>query len=158
MSIEIENQHERSVHAAAREMAVSLLAIPRKYPVGWAIAWTALLLVLCLAPDRILPDENSTSIKKYIPYADLAVHFTLFAVFVASWIGAVRSPLRWAIVPVVGLLLAVATECAQGLSFIHRDPNWLDGLADGLGVVVGLVGSSIFQSRSIVVDRPNGPE
>lgn len=155
MSIEIENRHERPTHAAAREMAVSLLAIPKKYPVGWAIAWTALLLGLCLAPDRVLPDEDSISIKRYFPYSDLAVHFTLFAVFVASWIGAVRSPLRWAIVPVAGLLLAVATEFAQGLSFIHRDPNWLDGLADGIGVIAGLVGSSIFRSRSIVVDRPN---
>jgi VanZ family protein len=148
MSIEIQNRHERAAREAAREMALSLLTIPRKYPVGWAIAWTALLLGLCLAPARAFPDEDSISIKKYLPHTDLAVHFSLFAVFAASWIGAVRSPSRWAIVPVAGLILAVATEYAQGLSFIQRDPAWLDGLADIVGVVVGLVGSAIFQLRS----------
>jgi hypothetical protein len=123
-----------------------LIALPERYPTAWAIAWTALLLVLCLAPARVLPEDESIVIKRFIPHTDLAVHFTLFAVFVASWIRAGRSPLRWVVIPALGLLLAVGTECAQGIPSIHRDPNLLDGLTDALGVAAGLVGS-IFGGR-----------
>jgi hypothetical protein len=144
MGVEMLDRDERGVRSAARKLALSMLAIPRKYPLGWAIAWTALLLGLCLAPKRILPDEDSNSVKEYIPFVDLAVHATLFAGFVASWIGAGRRARRWVVVPIVGLLLAVGTEYAQGLPFIHRDPTLLDGLADVFGVVAGLVGSALL--------------
>jgi hypothetical protein len=144
MSVEIMDEQGRGAEAGVRGLARSLIALPGKYPVRWAIAWTALLLALCLAPNRIMPDEHSVPIKKYVPYSDLAVHLGLFAGFVASWIRVGRWPLRWVVIPVLGLLLAVGTEYAQGLPVIDRDPSLLDGLADGLGVVLGLAGSVIL--------------
>jgi VanZ family protein len=144
MSLEILDQHERGARAGVRRLASSLFALPRAYPIRWAIAWTALLLALCLAPNRFMPNEHAVPIQVYFSHTDLAVHFGLFAGFAMSWLRVGRSPLRWVVVPAIGLLLAVGTEYAQGIPFIDRDPNLLDGLADGLGVVVGLVGSAFL--------------
>jgi VanZ family protein len=139
MSIEVLDERGRgATMAMAWERGMSLIALPRKYPTGWAIAWTALLLGLCLAPESVIPDENSISIKKYIPYFDLSVHFTLFAGFVVSWLRVGGSPLRWLAVPLAGVLLAAGTEFAQSLPFIHRDANLLDAAADLAGVALGL--------------------
>jgi hypothetical protein len=121
----------------------ALLALPRNYPVGWAIAWTLLLLTLCLAPERVLPGENTFSIKRYIPWSDLVVHFTLFTGFAWSWVRTTSARLRWAAVTAAGLALAVGTELAQGLSFIHRDPNIFDALADCTGVAAGLAAAAL---------------
>src|SRR4051812_10973110 len=95
MSLEILDEHERGAKSGVKALAPWLLAIPRNYPLLWAIAWTALLLGLCLAPNRMMPDEKSLAIKTYFPNADLAVHFTLFAGFVVNWIRVGRWPLRW---------------------------------------------------------------
>ena len=116
----------------------SASAVPARYATHWAVAWTILLLALCLAPSRVIPDEKTFGIRKYIPYYDLIVHFTLFAGFAFNWIRAAGSPLRWVLVPTAGLLLAVGTEWAQGLPYIQRDPSLLDGLADLAGLAIGL--------------------
>jgi hypothetical protein len=99
---------------------------------------------MCLAPSRVIPDEETFSLKKYIPWYDLVVHFTLFAGFAFNWMRAVGSPLRWALVPAAGLLLALGTEWAQGLPFIDRDPSLLDCLADGGGLAVGLAATAVL--------------
>lgn len=158
MQIETSDRPERGSRTAAVALASSLMAIPRKYPVGCAVAWTALLLTLILAPRDVMPDEDSMSmsIKKYIPYPDLLIHWTLFAGFVACWIRAVRAPMRWVTIPVVGLLLAVGTELAQDLPFIHRDPDILDVMADSFGVAAGLVGSAFFSRPAVgTTDQPD---
>jgi hypothetical protein len=116
----------------------------REYALCWAVAWTVLLLSLCLAPSRVIPDEQTFSIKKYIPWYDLVVHFTLFAGFAFNWMRATGSTLRWVLVPAAGLLLAVGTEWAQGFPFIDRDPNLLDALADGAGLAVGLAATALL--------------
>jgi hypothetical protein len=149
MSIEISDETGRGARPWAREVVVSLLAIPKDHPLLFAVAWTTLLLGLCLAPARIMPDENSLTIKRHIPFTDLAVHFTLFAGFVLSWLRVGRSPRRWLAVPAIGLLLAAGTELAQGLPFIQRDSNLLDAFANAFGVLVGLVGSAIRHRRSV---------
>jgi hypothetical protein len=135
-------------------------AAPGRYALHFAVAWTVLLLALCLAPSRVIPDEKTFNIRKYIPWYDLVVHFTLFAGFALNWTRAVSAPRRWALVPVAGLLLAVGTELAQGLPFIQRDPNVLDGLADLAGVALGLGAAALFcrkQDRALAgcVKRTN---
>jgi hypothetical protein len=126
------------------ELNRSVGTMPRKYALSWAVAWTVLLLTMCLAPARVIPDEKTFSLKKYIPWYDLVVHFTLFAGFALNWIRAVGAPIRWALVPAAGLLLALGTEWAQGLPFIQRDPNLLDGLADGAGLAIGLTAVALL--------------
>jgi hypothetical protein len=135
VSVETVNEPDRSRRAGT---------VPARYATHWAVAWTILLLALCLAPSRVIPDEKTFSIKKYIPWYDLVVHSTLFAGFAFNWIRAAGSPLRWALVPAAGLLLALGTEWAQGLPDIQRDPSLLDGLADLAGLAFGLAAAALF--------------
>ncbi len=158
MSVEILDEHDRGASPEAQGGKPWRLAWPRISPLSLAIAWTLLLLLLCLAPERMLPDENSISIRLHIPGLDLAVHFTLFFGFLWNWFQALRSPLRWSVIPAAGLFLAVGTELAQGLSFIHRDPNVYDALADCSGLVVGLVAAAIFCRPSAETRRATAEE
>src|SRR5262249_9364314 len=135
---------ERGANSTLRALATTLVTLPRAYPIRWAIAWTALLIGLILAPSRVLPVTEKGSVEKIIPYGDLAVHSALFVGFVVSWIRVRGAPLRWGVAPVVGLLLGAATEYAQGLPFIDRDPNLIDGLADVVGVLGGLIAAAVF--------------
>ena len=147
MSIEMGDRPEPNARASVRGMAKELLALPGKYPVIWAVAWTVLLLVLCLAPARVFPDDQEAIYKRYLPFSDLIVHFSLFAIFAASWVRAGRWPWRWVVVPLSGIILAVGTEWAQGLPIINRDPGVLDALADVIGVFAGLAGWAILRPR-----------
>src|SRR4051812_41122125 len=58
-----------------RLSAAAWLAFPRDHPTAWAVTWTVLLLAMILAPQRVLPDEHTMSLTRYIPYFDLTVHF-----------------------------------------------------------------------------------
>jgi hypothetical protein len=122
--------------------------LPRDYPVGWAVAWTVLLLGAVLTPASFLPDENLIAERSYFSHMDLVVHFVLFTGFTGSWLRAVHAPRRWILVPALGLALAVGTELAQGLPFIHRDPSVLDSLADGVGVAIAWIATAILAGRS----------
>ena len=159
MSIETIDETEKSDRAGRglREWVSSPWELPRNYPTGWAIAWTLLLLGLCLTPKSMMPDEDSFSFREYIPHSDLAVHFTLFTGFVMSWIRVGGTWLRWMAVPVVGVFLAAATEYAQGLPYIHRDPNLLDALADIVGVLAGLTASRLLYRATTATQVPRSP-
>lgn len=117
----------------------TLQEIHRQYPISLSIAWTVLLLSLCLAPERIVPNENALPIKRYIPFFDLMVHFSLFAGFVLSWMQVAKGFFPRLAVVFVGVFLALATEIAQGIPMIHRDPSKLDLLADIVGIILGVV-------------------
>jgi hypothetical protein len=106
---------------------------------GLALAWTALILALCLTPSAWLPRAETQGPPLFnIPHFDKIVHATLFAGFGLLWCGALTSPGRLNRVLTAGLLFAVATEVLQGLPLVDRDPNLLDGLADAVGVVLGV--------------------
>jgi len=156
MSVEALEEHDPGTRTAARGPVPWLLALPRGYPVGWAIGWTVLLLGLTLAPQSILPDENLIPTNGYFPRPDLAVHFTLFLGFAWSWIRATRSRRRWVVVAAVGLFLAIGTEWSQGFSFIDRDPEVSDALADCAGVIVGLAAAAVF--RNPPASQPTAPK
>jgi VanZ family protein len=97
-----------------------------------------------------------------IPHIDKLVHFGMFAGFSLLWMNA-RPPRprgrAWgAAVLAAALVLAVATEVAQGLPAVNRDPDPLDGLADAVGAFVA-VGASSATARKppddpLVVDAP----
>jgi VanZ family protein len=111
----------------------------RPLRVGLALAWTALILALCLTPSAWLPRPESHGTRVFmIPHFDKIVHATLFAGFGLLWIGALVSPRRWVGVLIAGLLLSLGTEVLQAIPFIDRDPNLFDGLADAAGTFLGV--------------------
>jgi VanZ family protein len=106
-----------------------------------ALAGTFVLLALCLCPSSWLPvTEHASSIG--LP-TDKVAHVALFAQFTALWTMAGprgRAGWRWrGAVLAAGLALAVATEAAQGLPLIARDPDPYDALADSVGALVGIL-------------------
>jgi hypothetical protein len=103
-----------------------------------ALAWTALILALCLTPSQWLPRSESDGSPFRIPHLDKVLHATMFAGFGLLWSWAVASRKRWAGVLIAGALLAVGTEVLQGLPIVHRDGDFFDGLADLLGTVLGV--------------------
>jgi hypothetical protein len=154
VSVEIVDESNRGAGTTqgAQQCPTRPRATPRKHAKHWAVAWTILLLTMCLAPARVIPDEQTFSIKKYIPWYDLVVHFTLFTGFALSWIRATESPWRWVVVAASGLLLAAGTEWAQGLPILERDSNLLDGLADGVGLAAGLAAAAVLGPLSTTID------
>jgi VanZ family protein len=108
-------------------------------PLALAIAWTALILIACLTPRELLPDEDRTGLALGLAHPDKLVHFSLFAVFAVLWCRVRQPRIRPVYVLVAGVLLAGLTELAQELPFIHRDGDIWDALADSLGAVAGTV-------------------
>ena len=103
-----------------------------------AMLWTTVLLVACLLPARWLSVNESHHHRFTFPHIDKIVHGTLFAGFGFLWMQAARSRREQVGVLAVGILLAVLTELGQSLPFIGRDADPLDGLADVVGVMLGL--------------------
>ena len=103
-----------------------------------AFVWTSLLLVSCLMPGHLMR-VNESQVHLGISHFDKLVHGILFAGFGFLWIQAARSRRGLTWVSVAGVILAVLTEFGQGLPIVGRDTDPLDGLADVVGLLVGLV-------------------
>jgi hypothetical protein len=102
------------------------------------LAWgtTVVILILCLAPLPKLPEGD---VEKRIPNLDKLVHFAMFAAFGYFWCASVVSKKSAMKILTAGLALGIGTELLQGIPIFERDPGALDALADGLGVVAGVV-------------------
>lgn len=109
--------------------------------------WTAFLLVLCLLPRHLTPERSSAAMAATVPHLDKVVHFSLFAVFGLLWTRVFAPSSRQRDVLVIGVLLAIGTELAQGLVVVDRDPNVLDALADLAGLVAGISGYGVLPPR-----------
>jgi VanZ family protein len=103
-----------------------------------AIGWTVVILVLCWMPRQQMPmSETAPSFLKLIHF-DKIVHFTMFAVFAFLWKHASKRT-TYLKIAVIGIALAILTEIVQGTSFVGRDCDLYDGLADSAGVGFGLL-------------------
>lgn len=110
-----------------------------------ALVWTTILLTACLLPRAFLQVEPS-HVKAGIPHLDKLVHSALFAGFGWLWTQSARTRRGRVLVVVAGCALAVLTELGQGLPIIDRDADPLDGLADVIGLSLG-VGLAQVQFR-----------
>ncbi|MDR3637041.1 MAG: VanZ family protein [Isosphaeraceae bacterium] len=110
--------------------------MPRRALPAWF--WTAILLVLCLLPRHLTPERRSMTIPGGLPHLDKVVHVAMFAAFGLLWTRAVAPSRRARMIFVVGVMLAVGTELAQGLVVVDRDPDLLDALADVAGLLMGM--------------------
>lgn len=102
-----------------------------------AIAWTALILILCWTPPSRLPMSEEGPSFFHLAGLDKIIHGAIFAVFALLWRRA-TSPGSAPIVAVSGLALAVITEIGQATPMVGRDGDLWDAIADLAGVAAGL--------------------
>jgi hypothetical protein len=116
-----------------------------------AIGWTLLILVLCWTPPRRLPMAETGMSFFHVVGGDKIIHAGIFAVFSVLWRRA-TSPRSVPIIFVSGLALAIITELGQATSLVGRDGDLWDGLADTVGMAIGLVVASFWMQPTRKLD------
>ncbi|MCU0385944.1 MAG: hypothetical protein MUE38_07935 [Flavihumibacter sp.] len=95
-----------------------------------------------------------------IPHADKIVHFGLYFMMVGSWVVFFNlkddlNPHQKRTWNFIIVLLAIGdgiiVEFMQASPLIHRDFDWLDALADGIGAIAGLIAGLWFTKK---IKRP----
>ncbi len=111
--------------------------MPPRARLAWF--WTLVILFLCWIPRGLLGNRESTVKPIFIPNLDKLIHLGIFAVFAFLWmrVGSSSRRMWWTLG--AGVALAVVTELGQEVPIVNRDCSLGDGLADSLGVVIGLV-------------------
>lgn len=95
---------------------------------GFAWAWSAFIVLICLAPHNPGPPSA-------LPLDKLA-HFLLFGAFGGLWLRA--CPRRLVAIAIAGALLGLAIEILQSALGWGRMGDGADLLADCLGLFFGL--------------------
>lgn len=115
-----------------------------------AIVWCVLILAACWTPRNVLPVHEPAG-PTPIGY-DKIVHFGIFAVLGFLVTGAARRGRALAIAAATCILVVVVSELGQTLPIVGRDANVLDGVADLLGVAVG-IGAALW-----IIPDPREPQ
>lgn len=92
---------------------------------GWL--WCAVVLVLALMPAPAVPGGH---------HIDKVMHAATFACL-AAWFGALLERPRWLLAGVWLAVFGALIEGGQALT--GRDPEWLDFVADVIGIAAGLL-------------------
>ncbi|KAB7732679.1 VanZ family protein [Rudanella paleaurantiibacter] len=99
-----------------------------------AVGWTIAIFVACSLPGN--GKVNLTNSDKWN-------HAGVFFVFGILWVNLGRRP---GLVILAGIAYGMLIEVWQGIMPIGRTFDWYDGLADAVGVVVG-VGVALLAER-----------
>ncbi|WP_273214735.1 VanZ family protein [Runella zeae] len=91
-----------------------------------AIAWTALLLILCLMPKDQVPTGLGW---------DKLHHFGAFGILAALWYWSTLKV--WPVI-LGGVLYGVGIEIAQGNMGVGRAFDWYDAVANSLGIIIAI--------------------
>lgn len=127
---------------AAAVVSVAFLVMWLAFKIRWqqaaAIAWTLAIFAGLSLPTDVAPDVGGS---------DKNVHAIIFAGFAFLWRRAGLSELRtlaW------GVAYAIMSEVYQAVMPIGRSGDVEDALADGLGLLIGLV---LARLVALLVDR-----
>jgi VanZ family protein len=117
--------------------------------VALAWSWTVLILALCWCPGNLLPVPETGLRIQFTMNLDKLVHFGLFAVYAYLWARADGQPglANPARVLLAGLFFTVISELGQLMPFVGRDASVEDGIADMIGVVLGLMAFAMLPAR-----------
>jgi VanZ family protein len=99
----------------------------RSIPFWLALGWTIAIFIACSWPGDGMPNMANT---------DKWSHTGVFFVFGILWIWTGRKP-SWVIA--AGIAYGMLIEVWQGVMPIGRSFDWYDGLADGIGVIAGVL-------------------
>ena len=111
--------------------------MPSKPQLAWS--WTVVIMGLCWIPRFYLGKLEGGDKSMFVPNFDKLVHLGMFAVFAFLWMRVGTPGWRPYRIAAAGFGLATLTELGQELPIVSRDGNVFDGLADSLGVLLGLL-------------------
>jgi len=122
------------------------------------LAWsgTLVILVLCWLPRAYIPENEKVPGPFSIPHLDKLIHMGIFAVWGFLGMRAARHSHQGWRVFLVGVTLAAISELGQMVPIVHRDAGMADGLADVLGVAVGML--AYYGSWKLIGTRSAQPE
>lgn len=109
-----------------------------------AIAWSIVILILCLLPKSDLPDDSWIS----IPHFDKLVHFGLF--FVLYLTLRYAAPQSWIGNILICVAYGCAIEIAQEIAENGRSAEWLDLMADAIGATFAAAFALIVRRKRLV--------
>ncbi|WP_266364570.1 VanZ family protein [Tellurirhabdus rosea] len=98
-----------------------------------AVVWTVIIFIGCAWPGDGSPGGNQN---------DKVMHFAIFALWAFLWRKA--SPLTNATLLLIGVAYGLLIEVYQLVMPINRAFEWLDLLADTVGVIGGLLASMVI--------------
>ena len=114
-----------------------------------AAAWTLAILVVCWTPGHLIDESRRGSSRLHLPVNfDKLVHLGIFAVFGVLAMRALASRSRAAKVFAAGLALAAISELGQMTPMVHRDAGLADGIADALGLALGVAAQAVVTRQS----------
>ena len=123
----------------------------------FAVAWTLIVFGLCWTPRTMMPVPEDIPKPLLLAHLDKVIHCGLFAVFGLAW--AAAAPGRAGRVVAAGVAAAILSELGQATALVNRDAEWGDGIADVLGVVVGVAACAGFRtlirSRAVAATTPS---
>jgi VanZ family protein len=116
-------------------VSVESTYLPQRPKLRFAWLWWVVgyVLVVLTVNESLVTDPAALPIVTN----DKVVHFTGYFLL-ASWFGGVARPRRYWLVALGLLILGGGIEIAQGIMHNGRDAEWLDMLANTLGVTAGL--------------------
>jgi VanZ family protein len=103
------------------------MSIPRQSLFFWlALGWSIAIFIACSVPQNGVPSLSNS---------DKVQHAAVFLVFGVLWMWSGRKP-GWVIG--VGSGFGMLIEIWQGVMPLGRSFDWYDGLADAVGVLLGV--------------------
>jgi hypothetical protein len=102
-------------------------------------SWTMVILALCWCPRFLMPVKETGARPFFVPNFDKLVHLGIFAVFAFLWMRVGPPVGKAGRIFLAGLALAVISELGQELPIVSRDATFMDGVADVVGVGLGLL-------------------
>ncbi|ULQ51203.1 VanZ family protein [Flavihumibacter fluvii] len=114
--------------------------------------WLVILHILLLIPMAGSKEQELT----FVPQLDKMVHTGLYAILTALWTLMIyqnkslnkQQKTNWTIVLVIlAIGDGIAIEFLQKTPWIHRDFDWFDAVADGIGAISGIFIGKYFHRK-----------
>lgn len=116
------------------------------------IAASALLVIFTLWMF-LKPIEGGLGEWLNFPHSDKVLHLLAF-LGLTGWFASLFETRQWRSLAVLLLAYGILVEVAQGMMGFARDADAKDVIADGAGIIVGLIAAQMFGARLLtIIDR-----
>lgn len=128
------------------------------FKIKWSIIWSLFILVLCFLPGKSFPSSNWLDLLQFDKWIHAFLFMMLFLITSFEHFKwnydkkNIHSTLNWMLL-FYCFLLAVGTELIQHFFLADRHGDWLDFIANSVGIIVALFFWKFVKSRFLVKDN-----